>query len=299
MVAVTSNDLDLQHARSVAVSIAAEAGAVLRAGFHGPFDVHAKGSSGDVVTSLDLAAEGHIVSRLRAEFPDHRIVAEESGVHGGDTGRTWMVDPLDGTNNVAIGLPAYVVGMALCVDRRPAVGVVHDVNTNQTWSAIRGGGALGPYGRISPGASPPRRSSRRTNCAPVLGWTQGHAVSRSDATACALKLTLDQHAQRLLQLWAPLLCWVMLARGDIDGFVGYQPGAIDLVAGTLLATEAGLTVVTLTGDPFDESVSDAAERSFVAGHPDRIPELLDLVRAAEATRPDLLPLLAKQPATVV
>ena len=250
---------------------------MLRARIHGPLDIRSKGCSGDVVTSLDLEAEGLIVSRLRLEFPGHRIVAEESGEHDRDSAWTWLVDPLDGTHNVAIGLPAYVVGIALCRDRRPVLSIIYDAHTGQLWSAVLGKGTRSPAGPI-------RARHRRTPHGPILGWTQGHAVDRSDSAACALKLTLEQHAQRLLQLWAPLLCWVMLARGDIDGFVGYRPGAIDLPAGSLIAAEAGYSVVTLSGAPFDESVSDAAHRSFVAGHPARIPELLRLVRAAAAAR---------------
>jgi len=294
VVQVASAELDLQHARSVAVSAAQEAGALLRSRIRGPLNISPKGTSGDVVTSLDLAAEALIVGRLAAEFPDHRIVAEESGAHDRDSAWTWLVDPLDGTNNVAIGLPVYVVGIALCLNRRPVLGVIFDANTGETWSAVRGGGTRAPR----PPCGPVRARRRRTPHGPVLGWTQGHAVGRSDSAAWALKLTLEQHAQRLLQLWAPLLCWVMLARGDIDGFVGYRPGAIDLPAGSLIAAEAGFSVVTLAGDPFDESVSDPAHRSFVAGHPGRIPELLRLVRAAEATQDGLRRLLGHRPALV-
>jgi myo-inositol-1(or 4)-monophosphatase len=271
----------------LAVSVAQEAGALLRGRIHGPLTIWPKGRSGDVVTSLDREAEELIVDRLSREFPQHRIVAEESGDHGGDKAWTWLVDPLDGTNNVAIGLPAYVVGIALCFDRRPVVGVIYDAITGQTWSAVRGGGTVS-----TSGAARARRHPHGT----VLGWTQGHHVDRSDSAACALKLTLEQHAQRLLQLWAPLLCWVMLARGDIDGFVGYQPGIIDLPAGSLIAAEAGFRVVALDGGPFDESVSDVADRGFVASAPERIPELLRLVRAAEITQRGLRPLLGLRPA---
>jgi myo-inositol-1(or 4)-monophosphatase len=283
--------IDLGRARAVAVEIAEEAGALLRARSSGQLGTRVKGTHGDVVTNLDLAAEALILDRLHTHFPDHRVVAEESGAHGLDNGWTWLVDPLDGTNNVAIGLSTYVVGLALCLDRRPVLGVIHDPVAAQTWSAIRGAGTTGPAGRLLP-------PMRDTPHGPVLGWTQGHGVPRTDATACALKLVLEQHARRMLQLWAPLLCWVLLARGDIDGFVGYRAEAIDLPAGSLVAAEAGLSVVTFDGEPFDESVSDPVQRSFIAGHPDRIAGLLKLVRAAEGVRPGLNGLLAGTPVVV-
>jgi myo-inositol-1(or 4)-monophosphatase len=282
---VAEHHTDLHHARQVGVDIAVEAGALLRVRALGQLRARPKGGSGDVVTALDLAAEDLVLRRLRAEFPAHRIVAEESGVHDSDSAWTWLVDPLDGTNNVAIGLPAYVVGLALCFQGRPVLGVVHDPVTDRTYSAVRGAGALGPVGPLRPGY-------RRTPHGPVLGWTQGHSVSRTDDTARSLKLVLEQHAYRLLQLWAPLLCWVMLARGDIDGFVGYHAEAVDLPAGSLIAEEAGLVIRTLDGRPFEDCVAENAERSFVAGHESRIPELLSLVRAAEHIRSavDALPL---------
>jgi myo-inositol-1(or 4)-monophosphatase len=231
-----------------------------------------------VVTDLDLAAEQVIIGRLRDAFPHHRVVAEESGIHDADSAWTWLVDPLDGTNNVAVGLPAYVVGLALCKDGRPVVGVVHDPVFEQTWSAVRGAGSVGPAGPLSTVLRP-------TPHGPVLGWTQGHGIDRSDEYATALKMVLERNSYRLLQLWAPLLCWTMLARGDVDGFVGYHPEGVDLPAGSLVAAEAGLTIVTLDGEPFDECVAEAAKRSFVAAHPDRIEEMLELVRVAKVLRP--------------
>ena len=77
--------MDLEHARRVAVEAALSAGAVLRESAPGAVAVHDKGGSGDVVTDLDLAAEKLILDRIRADFPSHRIVAEESGVHGGES----------------------------------------------------------------------------------------------------------------------------------------------------------------------------------------------------------------------
>lgn len=280
--------MDLEHARRVAVEAALAAGAVLRESAPGPFGVRGKGGSGDVVTDLDLAAEKLILDRIRAEFPAHRVVAEESGVHDGDRPDgdwTWLVDPLDGTNNVAIGLPAYVVGLALCTGGRPVLGVVHEPLSGHTWSAVAGAGAVGPWGPL---AGPPRRD---LPYGPVLAWTQGHAVSRSDPAARSLKMTMDVRSRRVLQLWAPLLCWAMLARGDIDGMIGYRAEGLDLPAGALLALEAGVEIRGLDGGPFEASAEGPPEdRSFVAAPPALVGDLLDLVAEARALAPALPPL---------
>lgn len=263
-----------------AVAAAEEAGALLRSRFPDGFAARPKGDRGDVVTDLDLMAERLVVDRIRERFPHDRILAEESGELRGDGGgRTWLVDPLDGSNNVVIGLPAYVVGIALCVDEAPVVGVVHDPVTGHTWSALHGGGAHGPRGRLAGVAG----GRPLPSAGPLLAWTQGHAVDRDDPAACALKHTLENRSRRLLQLWAPLLTWAMLARGDIDGFVGYRAEAIDLPAGALLAREAGVAVRHLDGREFTGGFSGPdTERSFVAGRPDVLPYLLELVAMSAA-----------------
>ncbi|MGW1195237.1 inositol monophosphatase family protein [Streptomyces sp. NPDC002536] len=262
----------------LAVSAAREAGALLRAHLRGEaaqqYAVRSKGSLGDVVTDLDTMAEDVIVQRIRAGFPHDRILAEEAGELAGAAanGRTWLVDPLDGTNNVAIGLTACVVGIALCADGVPVVGVVHDPVTGRTWSALHGYGARGPHG-------PLRVASRTPSPAgPLLGWTQGYGVARDDPLARTLRAGLERNSRRLLQLWAPLLTWSMLARGDIDGFVGYRAEAVDLPAGALLAMEAGVEIRTLDGGPFPGGVTGPdTDRSFVAGRPEDMSYLIGLV----------------------
>ena len=273
----TAIPVDVEHACSVAVTAVEAAGALLREGTTRDLGTRAKGANGDVVTDLDFAAERLIVGHLRRSFPSHRIIAEESGLlDADDSSWTWLVDPLDGTNNVVIGLNAYVVGIALCKDRVPVLGVVHDPVAGRTWSAVRGRGTRGPGGTE---LYPP---DRPVTGAPVLAWTQGHGVGRTDDRARALRTALESGSRRVLQLWAPLLCWVMLARGDIDGFVGYRPEMVDLPAGSLIAQEAGITVCGLDGSPFDERVDlPATQRSFVAGRPEIIPDIVAMVQAAE------------------
>ncbi|MGH3769975.1 MAG: inositol monophosphatase family protein [Pseudonocardiaceae bacterium] len=268
--------VDLEQARSVAVTAAEAAGALLRAGATKDLGVRTKDADGDVVTELDLAAEHLIVGHIRDAFPRHRIIAEESGLlDADDSSWTWLVDPLDGTNNMVIGLSVYVVGIALCENKVPVLGIVHDPVAGQTWSAVRDRGTRGPSGMT---ICPPYRPAP---CGPLLAWTQGHGVGRTDDTARAMRMVLESGARRVLQLWAPLLSWVMLARGDIDGFVGYRPEAVDLPAGSLIAQEAGITVCGLDGSVFDERIDlPAAHRSFVAGRSEAIGDLLALVRTA-------------------
>src|SRR5436309_7146522 len=95
--------------QNLAAAAAREAGALLRSRFQGDYGIRPKGDRGDVVTDLDLQAERLVVHRIRERFPGDRILAEEAGLlpprDGRPTRRTWLVDPLDGSNNVVIGLP--------------------------------------------------------------------------------------------------------------------------------------------------------------------------------------------------
>lgn len=272
-------DLDLAVYREVAVSTAEEAGRIIRGGFGESIDVDAKGQAGDVVTSLDKAAEALIVGRLQAAFPGHRIVSEEAGSVDGPAGAgpwTWLVDPMDGTNNIVVGLPVATVGLALCYEGRPVVGVVHEPFVRRTWSAELGGGAWRAGDRPLLRSPPGGRK-------PVVAWSQGYRVTDADATALALRAALNRYARRVLELWAPLCCWAMLARGDIDGIVGYQVGELDLHAGALIASMTGVQIRGFDGRPFDPEFRGLAEdRCLVAAPPERIDELLAVVHRGDA-----------------
>jgi myo-inositol-1(or 4)-monophosphatase len=289
----SAEEVDLEHARSFATATARAAGDIVRDAVRRGFTISAKGPDGDIVTSIDVAAERHIIGRIRAEFPGHRIHSEEAGIVAGDGDGAWLwlTDPLDGTNNVAIGLSMYVVGMTLCRDGVPMLGVIHDPVSGRTWSAVKGGGIAGVVGLDGVGAAAGAagagavgRCRRPSGGGWVLAWTQGYDVGSTDPTSAALKLLLESTARRVLQLWTPLLSWAMLARGDIDGFVGYRAGLLDLSGGALIAAESGLVITDFAGAPFDHRVSGAeATRDFVAGRPEVVSRVLDLVGRVSRT----------------
>ncbi|WP_405165373.1 inositol monophosphatase [Nocardia sp. NBC_01499] len=273
-------DTLLDIAAGVAVAAAVEAGHAIRSGLLEALTISTKDPTGDVVTDLDFLAEEIILRHLRQAFPGHRILAEESGaIDSTDDAWCWVVDPLDGTNNIAIGLPVCTVGIALCHNGTPVLGVVHEPIADRTWTAIRGRGAHGPNGLLWHPAHRPAAA------APVLAWLQGYPVARADPIARALRLTLESASRRLIQLWSPLLCWVMLSNGDIDGFVGYRAGLIDLPAGALLARESGMHITDFDGTLLDERLDlPAGEVDFIAGSSEMMSELTLLVKsAAEVT----------------
>ena len=267
---------DLSRARSIAMRAAEAAGDLVRNGLFQEPSVHEKGSQGDVVTDLDLAAEKLIIGAIEAEFPRHRIVSEEAGALNKASSWTWLIDPVDGTNNIVVGLPVLAIGIALCHHNAPVLSVVHDPVSRRTWSAILEQGAWSGDNRPM---SMPEKSHKS---GPIVAWMQGYSVTKDDRDALALKMVLSKGTHRVLDLWAPLTGWMMLARGDIDGIVGYRIGEIDLYAGALVASEVGLKIQDFSGIPFVFKIPGMGDRECIlAGSHRVVAELAAMVSTAK------------------
>ncbi|MFC1408910.1 inositol monophosphatase [Streptacidiphilus sp. N1-12] len=279
-------DTRLAHEHEFSVRTAEAAGDLVRAALTRRIEVREKGGHGDVVTSLDLASERLIIDSITREFPGSLIISEEAGRIAGDATWTWLIDPIDGTNNLVLDLRVISVGITLCHNGVPVVSVVHDPVSGRTSSAVLGQGAWG--------TSDPTRVPGPARRKPLLAWIQGYGVDNCDVGARALKATLAHNAHRLLELWAPLTCWTMLARGDIDGIVGYRIGEIDLHAGALIATESGLSVNEFTGVPFVSRLRGGNEdQCILAGTPKIVAGLQRALTFAAQLEDDLatLPVL--------
>src|SRR5262245_10236445 len=122
-----------------AIDIARRAGALLVEGLCSQRRIELK-SSYEVVTDIDRASELLIVSAIHAEFPDHAILAEEGGGTFDRARPTWLIDPLDGTNNYAHGFPYFAVSLALWVEQQPLLGVIYDPLRDELFCASAGGG---------------------------------------------------------------------------------------------------------------------------------------------------------------
>ncbi|HYG89082.1 MAG TPA: inositol monophosphatase family protein [Azospirillum sp.] len=133
--------IELDRRLAAGAAVAREAGRLARRYFERRADltVELKGPQ-DLVSVADRAVEELIRARLAALFPEDAVIGEEAG--GLAASRVWVVDPIDGTQNFLRGLPWFCVVLALMVEGRTELGIIYDPNTDELYTARRGGGAF-------------------------------------------------------------------------------------------------------------------------------------------------------------
>ena len=205
-------------------------------------EIHTKGRN-DYVTEVDRAAEADIIETIRRLHPDHAFLAEESGESGqGEV--VWIIDPLDGTTNFMHGFPTFAVSIACQIRGRLEHAVVFDVMRQELFTASRGEGAQleGRKIRVS-------KQSTLEGALIATGFPYRADSPWLDEYLAMLKTVMTQTAG-LRRPGSAALDLAYVAAGRVDGFweMGLKPW--DTAAGTLLITEAGGRVGTLTGDEY-------------------------------------------------
>lgn len=261
-----SHNIILQ-AQELAERVIRQAGLIAKEKFDCFIELKTKDEFGDVVTEVDQMAEEVIIRQIQAMFPHHQIHSEEAGVIGGEGDWLWLIDPLDGTNNFAIGLPIFTISMTLMYRREAVLGVVYEPLTDRLFMSRAGGGAYCNHRPLQIKSNP---NLFRGN----IGWIQGHHV-QNDIRAVKLRQFIDISFKRMMRLWAPTLQWCMLAKGDIDGIILFNSEGDDLYSGLLMVKEAGGIVSDFEGNPF---TGMNAEPYLIACHPDHKQALLSIVR---------------------
>jgi len=132
--------VDLGKIRDIGVAAALRAGEILRNRWDRAHTVKKKGAI-DLVTEADLASEDAIIKLIRAVFPGHTILAEESGVTPGTDSYEWIIDPLDGTTNFAHHLPDFSLSIAFALEGEMAFGLILNPVAGELFCATRGQGA--------------------------------------------------------------------------------------------------------------------------------------------------------------
>lgn len=193
------------------------------------------------VSEVDERAEAEIIAVIHKAYPDHGILAEESGTQGSDEYQ-WIIDPLDGTTNFLYGVPHFAVSIALRHKGRLEQGVVYDPIRNEMFTASRGAGAQLNSRRI-------RVSARRGLEGALLGTGMPYSdMAHLDAYLEMLKAMIPPTAG-IRRPGSASLDLAYVAAGRFDGFweMGLSPW--DIAAGVLLIQEAGGLVSDLAGNP--------------------------------------------------
>lgn len=194
----------------------------------------------DFVSEVDRAAERAVIDLIHKHYPDHAILAEESGAHG-DSEFQWVIDPLDGTTNYLHGFPIFAVSVALLHRGQMEHAAVHDPMRQETFTASRGRGAQlnGHRLRVSGctslersliGTGFPFRNAERS-LEPYFGMLK-KAIAGTAGVRRPGAAAID-------------LCYV--AAGRLDAFWEIGLSKWDLAGGALVIREAGGIVTGLDG----------------------------------------------------
>ena len=194
-----------------------------------------------MVSDADRDAERLIRELLAAERPGDGLLGEEGSDVDSTSGRRWVVDPLDGTTNYLYRFPAWVVSVALEDGDGTAVGVVHDPLRGETFTALRGEGA-----RLD--GDPIATSGAERLDGALIGTGFGYD-SDLRARQAELLATLLPRVRDIRRAGAAALDLCMVACGRLDGYYERGLHAWDWAAGSLIATEAGASVLPLPGEP--------------------------------------------------
>lgn len=242
------NKKELQDFLKSALEAAASAGNILRKHWGHLSTYKEKSCSSDLVTIADLESEKLIIDLLHERYPDHAILAEESGIlfsngiKSSDT-YTWAIDPLDGTTNYTHQFPMVCISISLLYNESPIVAVIYNPILNELFHAVKGQGAYLNSKPISvSNVSDVSRSLLAT------GFSHDSRVNPDSNLPEFCKLTLVSQGVRRMGSAALDLAYV--AAGRLDGYWerGLKPW--DTAAGALLVEEAGGLVTDHDCSPF-------------------------------------------------
>ena len=259
------------------VDLARQAGSILTDSYERLDRIDYK-SKRDVVTNADYASERLVIDAIKARFPGDALLAEESGEHAGvlrddgsHNGRTWVIDPLDGTVNYANGIPYYCVSIGLVVDDVPTVGVVFDPARNDLYSATVDGPAMLD-------GEPITTSAKEA----LSDYVVSLAVIGRGGLARERKLAPLIRIHR--RMGSAALALVYVANGRFDAFV--QNGGLspwDVAAAGLIVERSGAVVTDINGGAWWNPTLSGPRTSVVAAPSAQHSTLLDLLGSLKTT----------------
>jgi len=194
----------------------------------------------DYVSDADHAAEKTIIDCILKHYPDHAILAEESGEQG-ESDHVWIIDPLDGTTNYLHGFPVFAVSIGVQIKGRMEHGVVYDPIRQELFTASRGDGAQldGRRIRIS--------GQKQLNRALIGTGFPFRQIDIEISPYLKMLAKVIQNTSGVRRPGAAALDLAYVAAGRLDAFWETGLGSWDLAAGSLIIREAGGIISGLDG----------------------------------------------------
>uniref|UniRef100_A0A8D8D3N0 Inositol-1-monophosphatase n=1 Tax=Culex pipiens TaxID=7175 RepID=A0A8D8D3N0_CULPI len=245
------NDEEIQEAFDLACQLTRQCGPIVLEGFRNATKpVECKGNHWDVVTEYDRRVEEVLIGGLSRRFPDHRMLGEESTTEAAskeplDGRPTWIIDPIDGTNNFVRGVKYIAISVALVVDGRLTIGIVSNPCLDEFYTAVRGQGA-----RLN--GEPIRTSGVEELKRALVGHEfsiASHAGARPHIFGRGVEFIRECTGLRAFGSAALTLAYV--ASGNIDCYSIEMLKPWDIAAGALLIREAGGVVTGIDGGEYD------------------------------------------------
>lgn len=240
--------MDFEQIKKTGIRAARQAGEVLNSYRGAQLNIRKKGAI-DLVTEADMASEKVILDTIRSAYPDHTVLAEESGLTAGDAGCQWIVDPLDGTTNFAHRLDLYAVSIAFALDGDVVAGVVFNPASGELFAAVKNKGAT-----LNDQTIQVSQTESLADSLIVTGFPYntremiGALMARFSQCLAA--------AQGIRRLGAAALDLCYLACGRFDGFWEQNLKPWDTAAGMLIAREAGARVTDFSNTAFQPDMKE-------------------------------------------
>ena len=246
------------------IKAAFESGRLLKSYFGNISHTRKKGLV-DLVTEADVASEENIIGIIRKSFPEHSILAEESGLEQGDLNHQWIIDPLDGTVNFAHQVPIFSISIAYAFKGTPVMGVVLNPVTGELFSAVAGEGAF-------LNDRPIQVSDTRIVQESLLASGFPYDLLSIFDTITERMENCLKAAQGIRRLGSAAIDICAVACGRYDGFWEQNLHPWDTAAAMVIASEAGALVTDFANQPFS---MDKKEILATNGHIHR--EMLSLL----------------------
>ncbi len=238
---MNASEINLHEIKSCAENAALKAATEILRLHNDGFLINEKGPA-NLVTEADLLAEKTIIEQIKLQFPTHSFLGEEAAKAAINEDNLWVIDPIDGTNNFAHGIPHIGISIAYCQKGIPVVGVVYQPFSREMFSAIKNEGATLNDRKISVS-----KAKNISESVIVTGFHYDFGSHITDSLK-AIEVLIQKNCHGIRRFGAASMDLCYVACGRFDGYYELKLCPWDFAAGMLIVKEAGGITRNLFGE---------------------------------------------------